>query len=225
MAGRAGRGTRGAGGLRARAGGGGAPRGSRDPGSGGAGARSARPGRAGGARGGRRAQLGGAAAAVLASAALAGRVPASAAEGVAPFSVESLPPGEGWTSAGASGVRFRIVREGVGDRDAGIFDPPAAFKTFPFVAVRFDAYTEDGRRFFSTEDLRKAEFAYQVGVRQGLEDEFGGVNQMIVGERRQFVVPEDVTLENISGGKLFGRKVPPGTAVLVDVTLLSLRPY
>jgi len=142
-----------------------------------------------------------------------------------PFSPESLFKKDGWVAAGAGGVRYRVMRQGTGDRDAGIFDPPDQFKTFPFVAVRFSAYSEDGRRFFATEDLRKAEFAYQVGVRQGLEDEFGGVNQMMVGERRQFVVPEDVVIENISGGKLFGRKVPAGTAILVDAELLSLRPY
>ena len=153
------------------------------------------------------------------------RAAEEAAQDVEPFSPESLSKTDGWAAAGGGGVRYRVLRKGAGDRDAGIFDPPDKFKTFPFVAVRFSAYSEDGRRFFGTEDLRKADFSYQVGVRQGLEDEFGGVNQMVVGERRQFVVPEDVVLENISGGKLFGRKVPSGTAVLVDVELLSLRPY
>ena len=206
-----------------------------------AGAAGARGGAAGaGARGGaagvgprgrgRRELLGSAAWVALALAAPPGgrqaaRAAEEAAQDVEPFSPESLSKTDGWAAAGGGGVRYRVLRKGAGDRDAGIFDPPDKFKTFPFVAVRFSAYSEDGRRFFGTEDLRKADFSYQVGVRQGLEDEFGGVNQMVVGERRQFVVPEDVVLENISGGKLFGRKVPSGTAVLVDVELLSLRPY
>ena len=65
----------------------------------------------------------------------------------------------------------------------------------------------------------------QVGIRQALEDELGGVNDMVVGERRQFVVTEDTVLENIGGGKLFGVKLPPGKSVLVDVRLLKIRPY
>ena len=48
-----------------------------------------------------------------------------------------------------------------------------------------------------------------MGIRQALEDEAGGVNDMVVGERRQFVVTEDTVLENIGGGKLFGVKLPP----------------
>ena len=47
---------------------------------------------------------------------------------------------------------------------------------------------------------------------------------MIPGERRQFVLTEDTVMENIGGGKLFGKKITPSN-VLVDVTLLKLRPY
>ena len=78
--------------------------------------------------------------------------------------------------------------------------------------------------FHGTDLLGKAEFSYQVGIRQGLEDEYGGVNQMVVGERRQFAFGAETVAENVGGGKVFGKKVAPQD-VLVDVTLLSLRPY
>lgn len=148
----------------------------------------------------------------------------SAVAAVAPFSAESLPEGEGWSQALPNGVRYRVLKKGEGDAAAGIFDPVRKFTPDPFVAVRFASYTSDGKPFHSLEDdVRKAEWSYQVSIRQGLEDEAGGVLEMVPGERRQFVIPADRVLENISG-KLFGKKAPVDD-ILVDVTLLSIRPY
>jgi hypothetical protein len=120
--------------------------------------------------------------------------------------------------------RSKVVEKGEGDSEAGIFDPPNSFKTFPFVAVTFDCYDESGRRFDSNEQRGKAEWSYQVGIRQALEDEPGCVNDMVPGERRRFVVTEDTVMENVGGGKLFGKKIAPAN-VLVEVKLLKLRPY
>jgi len=130
--------------------------------------------------------------------------------------------GEGWQRAPVGDVLFRVLREGKGDEAAGIFDPPESFKTFPFVSVTFACYDESGRMIHQTP---KAEYAYQVGIRQALEDERGGVNQMVVGGRRQFAFGPDTIAENVGGGKLFGKKIGPQQSVLVDVTLLKLRPY
>ncbi|QDZ21608.1 hypothetical protein HOP50_06g41350 [Chloropicon primus] len=142
------------------------------------------------------------------------------------WDLDGLAPSDGWRSSGPSGdFKYRVLRRGEGDSAAGIFDPPEAFKTFPFVAVTFAVYNEQGQRIHGTDELGKAEWAYQVGIRQALEDEVGGVNQMIVGERRQFAFGPDTVIENVGGGKLFGKKVGAQTPLLVDVTLLSLRPY
>ena len=69
----------------------------------------------------------------------------------------------GWTAApGDAGVLYRVVEPGAGDAEAGVFDPPAAFKTFPFVSVRFSVYGTDGTLVDSTEARGKASWDYQV---------------------------------------------------------------
>ncbi|WZN60406.1 hypothetical protein HKI87_03g19350 [Chloropicon roscoffensis] len=141
------------------------------------------------------------------------------------WSLDELSLSDGWqASPQGTDLRYRVLRTGEGDKAAGVFDPPSAFKTFPFVAVTFACYNAKGEMFHGTDLLGKAEFSYQVGIRQGLEDEYGGVNQMVVGERRQFAFGAETVAENVGGGKVFGKKVAPQD-VLVDVTLLSLRPY
>ena len=141
------------------------------------------------------------------------------------WSLDELSLSDGWqASPQGTDLRYRVLRAGEGDKAAGVFDPPSAFKTFPFVAVTFACYNAKGEMFHGTDLLGKAEFSYQVGIRQGLEDEYGGVNQMVVGERRQFAFGAETVAENVGGGKVFGKKVAPQD-VLVDVTLLSLRPY
>ena len=61
---------------------------------------------------------------------------------------------------------YRVVERGAGDAEAGVFDPPAAFKTFPFVSVAFSVYGTDGTRVDSTEARGKASWDYQVSRRR-----------------------------------------------------------
>ena len=67
-----------------------------------------------------------------------------------------------WVPPGDAGVLYRVVEPGAGDAEAGVFDPPAAFKTFPFVSVRFSVYGTDGTLVDSTEARGKASWDYQV---------------------------------------------------------------
>mmetsp|Transcript_1414 Transcript_1414/g.3041 ORF Transcript_1414/g.3041 Transcript_1414/m.3041 type:complete len:277 (-) Transcript_1414:49-879(-) len=130
----------------------------------------------------------------------------------------------GWETM-PSGLKCRVLRAGEGDARAGIFDPVSKFKPFPFVEVIYSAYLPNGKMFAGTALDRKASFSYQVGIRQELQDEDGAVMSMKVGERRQFAVPAELVMENIGGGKIFGSRVPDVDAILVDVQLLSIRPY
>ena len=185
---------------------------------------------------GRRGALGALGAAALAAQPLARAPPAAAealpddndessrADALPAWSFESLGAAEGWLEA-PGGARYRVLRAGEGDAAAGVLDPVSSYQPFPFVEVTFAAYTPDGRCFAGTRQDRRATRAYQVGIRQQLEDEPGAVIDMVVGERRQFAVPFDVVMENISGGKLFGEPAPEADALLVDVTLVALRPY
>mmetsp|Transcript_23030 Transcript_23030/g.59946 ORF Transcript_23030/g.59946 Transcript_23030/m.59946 type:complete len:134 (+) Transcript_23030:689-1090(+) len=94
------------------------------------------------------------------------------------------------------------------------------FQPFPFVTVRFTAYEPSGNVFASSIATRR-DYNYQAGVRQELQDEDGAVMSMVVGERRQFVVPVELAYKR----KLFGSPVPQRKTLLVDVELLGLQPY
>ena len=138
--------------------------------------------------------------------------------------IEDFTADDGWQVL-PSGLRCRVLRKGSGDARAGIFDPVSKFSPFPFVEVVYGAYLPSGRMFAGTALERKATWSYQVGIRQELEDEAGAVMDMVVGERRQFAIPLDVVMENVGGGKLFGKKVPNTDVLLVDAQLLAIRPY
>ena len=146
--------------------------------------------------------------------------PPLAIDPIQPFSIEDFSPEDGWTELD-SGLIYKVLQKGEGDRDAGIFDKVDYFQPFPFVTVQYTAYLPSGKGFASSYAERKA-YNYQVGVRQGLEDEDGAVMSMYVGERRQFVVPFELAFKR----KLFGNPAPQNQeALLIDVELLKLRPY
>jgi len=139
---------------------------------------------------------------------------------IEPFSLDDFSPEAGWTESG-SGVLFKILKPGEGDTKKGIFDTVDHFQPFPFVTVNFSAYTPDGKGFASTYASRRA-YGYQAGVRQELQDEDGAVMNMKVGERRQFVVPAELSFKR----KAFGQPVPQKRdALLFDVELLVIQPY
>jgi len=141
-------------------------------------------------------------------------------EPILSFDLEDFTEEAGWTELD-SGLIYRVLRKGEGDRDAGVFEKVDYFQPFPFVTVLYTAYTPDGKGFASTASSRRP-WSYQVGVRQGLEDEDGAVMSMVVGERRQFVVPFELAFKR----KLFLQPAPQNqSALLVDVELVSLRPY
>eukprot|EP00873_Tetraselmis_striata_P023973 jgi/Tetstr1/444237/TSEL_032130.t1 len=106
------------------------------------------------------------------------------------FQIEDFTPAGGWEEMG-SGLLVRVLRPGEGDRAKGIFDRVDHFQPFPFVTVRFTAYEPSGNVFASTIATRR-DYNYQAGVRQELQDEDGAVMSMVVGERRQFVVPVEL---------------------------------
>mmetsp|Transcript_15976 Transcript_15976/g.40595 ORF Transcript_15976/g.40595 Transcript_15976/m.40595 type:complete len:227 (-) Transcript_15976:302-982(-) len=135
------------------------------------------------------------------------------------FQIEDFTPAGGWEEMG-SGLLVRVLRPGEGDRAKGIFDRVDHFQPFPFVTVRFTAYEPSGNVFASTIATRR-DYNYQAGVRQELQDEDGAVMSMVVGERRQFVVPVELAYKR----KLFGSPVPQRKTLLVDVELLGLQPY
>jgi hypothetical protein len=138
----------------------------------------------------------------------------------------------------------QVTLKGEGDREKGIFDKVDHFQPFPFVTVQvrchpldhtqppslnlnwwcglqYTAYTPDGKAFASSFIQRRA-YSYQVGVRQEVQDEDGAVMSMVVGERRRFVVPQELLFKQ----KVFGTAVPPSAeCILVDVELLFLQPY
>lgn len=135
------------------------------------------------------------------------------------FAAEDFTAAAGWSELG-SGLLCRVVRPGEGDKVKGIFDRVDHFQPFPFVTVRYNAYEPSGRAFASSVVARR-DYSYQAGVRQELQDEEGAVMSMVVGERRQFVVPLELAYKR----KLFGQLVPQRDALLVDVELLALQPY
>lgn len=142
-------------------------------------------------------------------------------EPIPAFTLDSLVAGEGHWVELESGILFRVLREGQGDRGKGVFDKVDHFQPFPFVTVRFTAYESSGKVFASNRSPGNRDYSYQAGVRQELQDEDGAVMSMIVGERRQFVIPFEVAYRR----KLFGQPVPQREALLVDVDLLALQPY
>mmetsp|Transcript_16914 Transcript_16914/g.47208 ORF Transcript_16914/g.47208 Transcript_16914/m.47208 type:complete len:227 (+) Transcript_16914:39-719(+) len=138
---------------------------------------------------------------------------------VEPFSLEDFGAEGGWTELD-SGLLYKVVEEGKGDKTKGIFDRVDHFQPFPFVTVRYTAYEPSGKAFASSLAVRR-DYNYQAGVRQECQDEDGAVMSMVVGEHRQFVVPLELAFKR----KLFGKPVPQREALLVDVELLSLQPY
>jgi hypothetical protein len=94
-------------------------------------------------------------------------------EPILSFDLEDFTEEAGWTELD-SGLIYRVLRKGEGDRDAGVFEKVDYFQPFPFVTVLYTAYTPDGKGFASTASSRRP-WSYQVGVRQGLEDEDGAV--------------------------------------------------
>mmetsp|Transcript_35856 Transcript_35856/g.78282 ORF Transcript_35856/g.78282 Transcript_35856/m.78282 type:complete len:235 (+) Transcript_35856:47-751(+) len=139
---------------------------------------------------------------------------------IEPFSIEDFSSESGWTELD-SGLLYKVLKKGEGDREAGIFDKVDYFQPFPFVTVQYTAYTPNGKGFASSYADRRA-YSYQVGVRQELQDEDGAIMSMYVGERRQFVIPFELAFKR----KLFGNIAPQNQeALLVEVELLKLRPY
>ncbi|KAK3277825.1 hypothetical protein CYMTET_14190 [Cymbomonas tetramitiformis] len=139
---------------------------------------------------------------------------------VEPFELEDFTTEAGWEELD-SGLLYKVVKKGEGDRDKGIFDKVDHFQPFPFVTVQYTAWTPDGRGFASSYAQRRP-WTYQVGVRQEVQDEDGAVMSMVVGERRQFVVPFEIAFKR----KLFGELAPQNQeALLIEVELLGLQPY
>jgi hypothetical protein len=138
---------------------------------------------------------------------------------IPPFNLSDFVPEDGWHELD-SGLIFKVVKEGEGDKTKGIFDKVDHFQPFPFVTVRYAAYEPSGKAVASSISARR-DYSYQAGVRQEIQDEDGAVMSMVVGERRQFVAPLDVAYKR----KLFGQPVPQRDAILVDVELLYLQPY
>lgn len=86
---------------------------------------------------------------------------------------------------------------------------------------QYTAYTPNGKAFASSY-MQRRPWNYQVGIRSEVQDEDGAVMSMVVGERRQFVVPQELLFKQ----KLFGVPVPSSAeCILVDVELLFLQPY
>ena len=83
-----------------------------------------------------------------------------AIEPIPPFQLSDFSPEDGWKEA-PSGLLFRIDKEGKGDAEKGIFDAVDHFQPFPFVTVRFTAYTPDGKSFASSSRSRRPT-SYQV---------------------------------------------------------------
>jgi peptidylprolyl isomerase len=110
----------------------------------------------------------------------------------------------------ASGIQYKILKEGHGS-------PPTKGQK---VKAHYTGWLNDfdsGKKFDSSRD-RKSPFSFKVGVGQVIQGWDETFTVMMVGERRQIIVPSRLGY----GEDGFGSVIPKGATLYFDVELLKI---